>query len=67
MREGPHAEKPHSPTGSHTHTLTVLGWLFRRFTLLRHFSEQRVNGKGRKQNKKNQIVESETAANRKRQ
>lgn len=36
---------------SHTYTLTVLGWLFRRFTLLRHFSEWRVKGESRKQNK----------------
>lgn len=47
MREGPHAEK----LTPHTHTLTVLEWLFHRFTLLRHFSEQRKDGEDRKQNK----------------
>lgn len=46
MREGPHAEK----LTPHTHTLTVLEWLFHRFTL-RHFSEQRGNGEDREQNK----------------
>lgn len=46
-----HMQKNFALLQAHTHTLTVLGWLFRRFTLLRHFSEWRVKGESRKQNK----------------